>query len=177
MRPATSLTLSLFALTACTSPQPTPIPSSTPEVIFASEEEALAAVTATFETYQALSYTILAEGGSNPERLAAIATPDVTEVEYAGYRMAAEGGYSFTGTPSIASITLVFWLANPDPLSVLARAEICIDITDVQVTDSTGASAVNVERRNLSRWSVDFSEGNDEALIVSAKDLLDGECR
>lgn len=173
---ALALAVGLLALTACSGPDPAPPPSSAPPV-FTSEEEALTAVMETYQRFQQLSYQILAEGGVGPERIRSLASDEVAETEMDGYRRAVERGYVFTGAPTIQSTALDLWLPHPDPLHVVARAELCLDISSVQVVDGAGTSVVSAERQPQSLWSVDISyRENDQTLIVGAKEKVDDRC-
>ena len=170
------LTAGLLALTACTGPEPAPPPKSSPPV-FENEEQALAAVTETYQRFQELSFQILAEGGANPERISTLASDDVAQVEIDGYRRSAELGYTVTGTPSVQSVVLDLWLPHPDSLQIVARADVCVDISSVQVLDSAGASVVPADRATQSLWSVDVAYREaDGSLFVSSKQKENDQC-
>ena len=170
------LTAGLLALTACTGPEPAPPPKSSPPV-FENEEQALAAVTETYQRFQELSFQILAEGGANPERISTLASDDVAQVEIDGYRRSAELGYAVTGTPSVQSVVLDLWLPHPDSLQIVARADVCVDISSVQVLDSAGASVVPADRATQSLWSVDVAYREaDRSLFVSSKQKEKDQC-
>jgi hypothetical protein len=99
-RTLTALVLvgSILALTACTGPDPSPPTSSSPPPVFANEEEALTAVTATYQQFLDTANLILHEGGSAPERISAIMAPEVAEVELEAYGRMHDNGYDQSAT-------------------------------------------------------------------------------
>lgn len=160
-RAATPLALSLFALTACTSPQPTPIPSSTTEVVFASEEEALAAVTATYKSYLEVSNTILVEGALHVSRIDEIVGGKLLASEHDSLMKLASDGRTLTGAPVLVNTRLIEWYSTPDAAGVLAIAEACIDMTPVDVLDATGTSVVGSDRPATRTWSIQVGPRSD----------------
>lgn len=175
-RPATSLTLSLFALTACTSPQPTPIPSSTTEVVFASEEEALAAVTATYEEFLRISNQILQDGGSNPERIDAITSPEVAEIEHESYARMRNNGYRTTGDIILSSPRLRQFYTHADSVGVVGRMFACEVISGVDVVNADGVSQVPEGRPSAVGFEilVGVESTRSDHFIIVSKDAEEG---
>nr|WP_241742294.1 hypothetical protein [Microbacterium yannicii] len=128
-----------MALTGCTTPEP---PEPTPTPLFSSEEEAFAAAEATYRAYvDALNQVDL----SNPETFEPVYDLTTGEAN-ADFResfsnMHAEG-MVVTGSSTISAL---------EPLAIdsdfeAAELAVCLDVSQVQVVDSTGASAVDPDR-------------------------------
>ncbi len=113
LAPAAAL---LVALVGCSDtpeiPDADPAPSASP--LFASEEEALEAATAVYEEYVGVSNQVLADGGSDPERVARFLSPDIFESEAAGFAAVATEGTSFEGGTQITGFRLQQVADGPD---------------------------------------------------------------
>ena len=136
-----------LALAGCapsaSTPTPTPVPvSPSATAFFASGEEALAAATAAYEAYARVSDEIAASGGTDPSRL----RPYVTEEEFdrqlaslSGYQ---EHGWHTTGATSIDSVRL----EKVDSEAAEVTLYLCVDVSGVQILDSTGVVRTPTDR-------------------------------
>jgi hypothetical protein len=176
-RSASTLALAagLLALTGCAGPDPAPPPSSSPPV-FENEEQALAAVTETYQEFLDISNTILHEGGTNPERIAAVASPDVAAIEYEAYSRMRDGGYSTRGDIDLADVRLREFYTSPDSLGVVARAFACEIVGSVEILDTNGQPRPQSDRQPAIGFEISLgadSESSDHYMIT-AKDAEEG---
>jgi len=144
-RPLATTLLVAVMVSGCASPpvtRPTasPVPTTTP--VFASEAEALEAAREAYAAYLEVSDQILAEGGSEPERLLDVASTDVLEKQMRGFTTAANTGLRTTGSTTVDSLTLQD--SDLDAGRVVVYA--CVDVSQVDVLDSSGKSVVSSER-------------------------------
>jgi hypothetical protein len=170
---AFALVAGLLALTACSSPDPAPPPSSAPPV-FTNEEEALTAVTETYQEYMRISNTILVEGGVGVERIDAIVAANLTEEEHADLLDLPSMGLTLSGAPKLVTVDLQKWYPVPDAAGVLASATACMDLTTVQVQDSHGNSAVSTGRPATRTWSIKVGPGGQDQrpYVITSRDFL-----
>lgn len=146
---------------------PEPDPDATP--VFASDEEALAAATEAYAKYLEVSDQILSEGGENPERLDAVATPAWQKLQLEGYAKAKANGLHSVGSTAFDSLTLEAY----DPGAVngegLVRAYVCIDVSGVDVLNVEGESVVSTERpgRSPAELVFDWVNGDSPRLVVA----------
>ncbi|WP_285026495.1 hypothetical protein [Plantibacter sp. ME-Dv--P-122b] len=153
-----ALAVGLLALTACTDVEPAPPPSSTPPV-FENEEQALAAVTETYQEFMRISNTILVEGGVDVDRIDVIVGEDLAEFEHGSLIELATAGKTLVGAPALVSTRLSEWYPAPDSLGVIAKAKSCIDLTPVDVLDAAGNSTVRPDRPRTRTWAYDVGVG------------------
>ncbi|WP_285042817.1 hypothetical protein [Plantibacter sp. LMC-P-059a] len=151
----------LLALTACSGPDPAPPPSSAPPV-FASEEEALSAVTETYQEYMRISNAILLDGGLEVQRIDVIVGKELAEFEHGSLVELATAGKTMVGAPTLISTHLSEWYSSPDSLGVIAKAKSCIDLSTVDVLDAAGNSTVRPDRPRTRTWAYDVGTGNKE---------------
>ena len=151
MRSVPTLVVAAIALLALTSCQPDaapiiPDPVPTTDMLFESEEEALAAAEEAYGAYLDVSNLILSEGGANPQRLLEVAGEDVYAVELEGIRDLQAKGWHSVGASTIEDVTLQFYDATAttgDPVVVVYA---CLNVSDVDVLDSDGNSVVSADR-------------------------------
>lgn len=162
------LLLITLVLAGCTQPDPMPTPPSTPSAspVFASDEEALAAAEEAYGKYLETVDAILADGGSNAERLKPLVTPALFEHEREGFATYASKGWRGIGTR-----TFTLALQQYDSTGITAYS--CDDLTNTDVVDTSGASIVSDTRENEYAFEVSF-ELNDRSLVVASKELWDG---
>ena len=166
---ALALAAGLLALTACSGPDPAPPPSSAPPV-FASEEEALAAVTETYQEFLDISNTILVEGGVGVERIDAIVGAELADFEHESLVELAVAGKTLTGAPILVTTSISDWYPQPDAAGVIALGTACMDLTPVDVLDSAGNSVVAPDRPRTRTWSVQIGPGHaDQSDFVLLK--------
>ena len=147
---------------------PEPLPTSTP--VFASDEMALAAATEAYRAYLAMSDQILIDGGSRPERIEAVSTIGWAKKQMPGFREATDKGLRSTGGTTFDTVSLQRYDAgSPDGVDIV-QVYLCIDVSAVNVFDSSGASVVKSTRPGRSAVEVSFdsaSEGARKLLVAS----------
>ncbi|WP_133060018.1 hypothetical protein [Plantibacter elymi (nom. nud.)] len=154
------LTMGLLALTACTAAEPAPPPSRTPPV-FENEEQALAAVTETYQEFMRISNTILVEGGVDVDRIDVIVGDELAEFEHGSLIELATAGKTLVGAPTLVSTRIAEWYSTPDSLGVIAKAKSCIDLSSVDVLDAAGNSTVRPDRPRTRTWAYDVGVGGN----------------
>lgn len=173
MLPVATLALAALLLSGCVPeeapPTAAPTPSSTP--VFASEEDALAAAEAAYAEFQDTSDSILAEGGSRPERIDAVATGEAASTERQGFSEFSAKGYRSVGKTTFDNVQLESF--DPANSSSTVRVYLCSDVSGVDVLDGSGVSVVAPTRPSRTSFEVgfDFIEGS---LLVSSKDVWTG---
>jgi hypothetical protein len=166
-----------LSATGCTpeapAADPVPTPSATP--LFASDAEALAAAEEAYAAYLAVTDAIFADGGKDPERLLEVATREVFEAQLEGYVSAANEGWTGVGSTTLDSVTLERY----DPGNARSTVSIygCVDLSEVDVVDSSGVSVVSPTRPNRTpiQATLDSSGGARFPLIVSGERPWTGE--
>lgn len=141
------LVLVAGALAACA--EPTRIPPAEPpgasEPLFATDEEALAAATAAYEEYLAVSNAILQNSGSDSQRLSGFVSDEVLAAEDAGYALFRENGWRAIGDIQLLDVTIQQVIPNPDH-SVDVLAYVCTSVAGTDVVDSSGVSQIQEPR-------------------------------
>lgn len=126
------------ALAACT-PQPAPQPSPTG---FASEQEAFAAAEATYRAYVDAVNARRADENSSPDPTDFL-IGDALDAELKSEAAFAEAGVSLIGDIGIASI------AGTSTTRDSAKSEVCLDVSNTRVVDSTGNDVTDPSRPAL----------------------------
>jgi len=165
--------LALVALTACTNPDPKPLPTATTEPVFANEEEALAAVTTLVQTFVTTINAISADGGADAERLRSVLANDLAETEIAGFASMAEKGWHTEGDATLKRTELAQWWPRPDAVNVVAVVRVCIDYSMLDVLGPDGSSVVRPERDELRAAELRVIADTNE-LLISTKEPLEG---
>jgi hypothetical protein len=142
---------------------------------FTSTDDALAAAQATYEGYLAASDIIMSEGGANPERLDEFVTPEVAQIEQAGFEDLASRGHLLEGRAIIDSISLQSY--SPGSSSDVVSAYVCVDVRNVDVVDADGLSVVESTRAERSAFQVtfDLDPSTDSRLRVASNYAWAGE--
>ena len=171
MRAPTSiaaLALAVLLLSGCLPQQsavtPTPEPTSTP--VFASEEEALAAATAAYAAYLAVSDQIGADGGANPERLKPLVTAEWLAKEVGAFKEFSSTGWRQSGLTTLRSSALQQFSDDSVTLYV------CTDANETRFYDSSGADVTPAVRQTESSLEVSFAIGAsaDGRLLLEGND-------
>ena len=133
-------------LSGCLPQQPTatPPPEATAAPIFASDEEALAAATAAYAAYLAMSDQIAAEGGANPERLKPFVTADQLASASISFSVYQEKGLRAQGISTFDAVSVV----QVDQAPNFANVDIylCLDVSKVRAIDKTGSVVTSDDR-------------------------------
>lgn len=148
---------------------PTPEPTPTPTAAFASEEEAFAAAE---ETYRAYTDALNAIDPKNPETF-----ERTYEFSGGGFQSADRENFSTMHAEGyvIDGDALVTRFVGKEVDESLDRvvAVICVDVSNVTIHDSTGASVVNPNRPDVYEIEVTFKRDTDRLRIDSA-DRIEG---
>ncbi|MGK9147691.1 hypothetical protein KXS11_08715 [Plantibacter flavus] len=181
-RATAPLALSLFALTACTGGEITPpTPTSTTEPVFANEEEALAATVATYQAYLDVANQILHDGGSNPERIDAVVSAEVADIERESFARMLDRGFHTVGDIVLSEPKLREYYKHPDALGVVAQMFACEVISGVDVQTADGISQVPEGRPEAVGFnvSIGLTSSAPQAFTITAKEAEEGDssCR
>jgi hypothetical protein len=118
------------------SADPTPNAAATSKPVFESDAAALVAATKAYAAYLAMSDTISQEGGANPERIAALVTPEWLDREVTSADELAKSGNHQEGPTSFDSPRLQSrepGLGGAENVAIY----ICLDLTAVRVLDDS----------------------------------------
>ena len=160
----------LLALSGCTPTPPpavtSPKPSSTP--LFATEDEALKAATDAYAAYLKVSDQILAEGGTDPERLATVAVGEQLRADAAGFADAAAGGLRGAGSTTFDHVRVQQYQLEAPGAAIVY---LCEDVSQVDVLNSQGASVVTASRPQRQAYEVTFDRASrvSNQLLVALK--------
>ena len=163
-----AVALAVLLLSGCVPQQstntPTPEPSSTP--VFASEEEALAAATAAYAAYLAVSDQIGADGGANPERLEPLVTAEWLTKEIGAFKEFSVTGWKQSGVTTVRSAILQQF--SDDSVSIY----VCTDASATRFNDASGADVTPAVRQTVSSLEVSFVLGSSVAdgLLLESND-------
>lgn len=151
-----------------------PQPSPTPTAAFASEEEAFAAAEETYRAYiEALNAVDIADSASLErvyslldESAAASTRKSFSELRADGLRVTGPTKYdSFVG-------------ATTDPRKGHVSANVCLDVSNVEVLDATGTSVVSPNRPDHQPMSIGFEaqDGTGSLRITSLQSAEEYPC-
>ncbi|MET3511452.1 hypothetical protein [Plantibacter flavus] len=165
--------MGLLALTACSEAEPAPPPKSTPPV-FENEEQALAAVTETYQEFLDISNTILVEGGVGVDRIDAIVGGQLVDAEHESLTELSTQGLSLIGAPTLLDVELEEWYSLPDAAGIIALARACMDLAAVQVLDVDGNSVVEADRPSTRTWSIAIGPGQEgqQQFVLTSRDFV-----
>lgn len=148
----------VLGMTGCVGgdPLPTlpPTPSTTP--VFASEEEALAAAEEAYAAYLEMSNLISSEGGAEPERIATVAAGDLLDASFDGFATLRTNGWRTEGLSRLVASELQYADLAAEPEDEAVAAYVCVDVSGVDVLDSSGVSVVDPSRPDLQAFEVFF---------------------
>jgi len=166
------LAASAFALTGC-SPEaavPSAPPSAEAEPLFASDEEALAAAEAAFERYLDVSFAVLADGGTEPERLEEVSTGEILENDLAQAEEYRERGLKQTGDPVVLETALQSYNGG-DVSDAEVTVYSCLDSFSVQAVDQSGNPVGDSNRQPTVTIENVFVAGPEGELLLSESSL------
>lgn len=166
-------------LVGCAEPTrlPPPEPSAAEAPLFSSDEEALAAATAAYEEYLAVSNAILRDGGGDPDRLRPLVSDTVFRSEREGYEQLSTRGWRTTGEIELLSVSLQQYFANSDD-SVQVVAYVCTSVESNDVIDRNGVSQVDPNRALIIAHEVVFTFATLNSRVLEEKQqwATDGTC-
>ena len=166
------LALAVLLLSGCLPQQPTatdpPEASSAP--VFDSEEEALAAATAAYTAYSAVSDQIGTDGGEKPDRLRAVVTSAWFEKDLAQFTEFSKTGRHLVGQTTFDSIAVQSFDEQ------LLAVYLCIDVSGIRVLDSSGTDVTPLDRvaRVPLEVGFDLVEAPGSVLLASSQ-VWDGD--
>lgn len=161
----------LLPLSGCSgAPAPTTAPTSSPtaDPIFATDEEALAAAEAAYERFLEVSTSVTSDGGTDSDRLKAVATGQALAEEIDAAAEFEAEGLRTTGSVDFR----VNELQSSDVAGGLVQVTVyvCDDLRNLDVLDASGQSRV-VEGRVVDVPYTVVLEGDKTSLLVSKREL------
>lgn len=162
---ATGLALALAGCVGAPAPTPTPTSAGTPEPIFASDEEALAAAEAAYEAYRAKSAEIASEGGANGERIQPFVSEAFLPTVLDEFAALQSEGLRLVGSTAIDTISLSTSSAQNGIASV--SIYLCRDVSQARAVNAAGEDVTPAGRDDrvpLQAFLV--SAGSDPAELV-----------
>jgi hypothetical protein len=177
LRRALAATVTLLvaaASVACTTPAPKPTPTLT--AIFASEGEALAAATDTYQQFLAAYESASATGADVPAAvasfvseayLAEVSAPDI--VSKNGWHTEGSSSFDVKGVRSFQT----------DAIAVEIVVELCRDVSSLRFVDADGTDVTPVERLDVVPLEVAFatdSLGSNALKITGVGTWQDDRC-
>lgn len=168
--------LTVLLLSGCTPADPPvtprPAPSSTPA--FASDEEALAAATKAYAAYLAMSDTIGADGGANPQRIAPLVSKAQLKKELEGFGPLRENRYHTSGSSAFDTSSLELYRETTKGAEAVLY--LCLDSSAVRVMDSSGTDVTPLDRISRRPFEIGFAQSMESrTLVLERSDLWDGE--
>ncbi len=165
-------------LTGCVPADPVvtlvPVPSTTP--LFASDADALKAAEDAYAAYLKVSDQILADGGADPGRIDAVATPSVAKDEKKGYAIFQQDGYKQVGLTTFDSASLQQYIAASPNGKGIVTIYVCANVAGVNVFGPSGQSVVSPSRPDRTPFEVSFDvAANSHSLLISEKDVWEGK--
>lgn len=162
--------IALGQLLGC-APGPAPVPTPTPA--FASEEEAFAAAE---QVYRAYNHALNEIDPSDPrtfEPLYTLASGDLETADRKNFSVMHAEGHVIRGDARVES----FNGESSSPLFERVVAVVCLDVSEVEVTDAGGRSLVAPGRPDVYALSVEFVAGDDRNLTMdSSRRVGDEKC-
>jgi len=135
-----------LSVSACTTPSPEPTPTPTG---FASEAEAFAAAEATYRAYiDALNQVDLSDPATF-EPVYELTAGELNASERENYSQLHADGNTISGESSYFNAQLLSIAGN------IATIAVCLDVSDVDVRDSSGTSIVSQSRPDIQSIAID----------------------
>jgi hypothetical protein len=177
---ATIAAVFLLAVSGCTPEQssaPTAAGSTHEAPLFATDEKALEAARVTYATFIDTANQIMVEGGSSPERIDEIATPEVAKVEKDGFQSLVERKLIISGKSIVRDSVLQSYYPRSTDGARVVSAYFCVDVSGVSLVDEDGTSVVKSTRPDMSTFETEFDLASDSptGLKVAANDPWGGE--
>lgn len=164
-----TLAVGVSMLSGCT---PTPEPTPTPSPAFSSEEEAFAAAEATYREFTRRLNEVDTSDPATFEPLYELSTGDFEKADRKAYSAMHAEGIKVEGETRILSFAAV----ESDATHNAVAAVVCLDVSDVEVTDSNGVSQVAPGRPDVYALRVNFVNERGIHVIGSAQGESETEC-
>ncbi len=163
-------------LSGCVPEDPVVVPPAeqTVEPMFATDEEALAAATDAYKAYLEMSDLIAQEGGKDPERIAPYVTNSALEDQTSQFSPFQESSLRTVGATAFDGMKLQqFSELQPGRAEVVTY--VCLDVSAVQVINSSGKDVTPQSRDNRLPLEVEFeNQGQRGKLLVSRSETWPG---
>lgn len=166
--------LGLLALTAAlmVGCSPEPKPSTTPTAAFASEEEAFAAAEETYRAYNEALNQLDSTDPDSVEVLFQFTSGAFEADDRETFSMLQAEGLTLAGDSEV----IFFEGATTQDHFSKAIALVCVDVSNVDVTNAAGESKVNPNRADINALDVTFVLDSGKMLIDSAIRVGDDAC-
>ena len=135
------LAVALSGCAGAPAPTPAPTPPASAHPIFASDEEALAAAEAAYESFLSTSVAVTNDGGVNADRLKDVATGQALEDEAAAAARFLEEGWRTSGSIGFR-VSHVQSVSVPQGDEAMVSIYVCDDLRNLDMVDGAGASLV-----------------------------------
>jgi hypothetical protein len=143
--------------------------------LFASDADALAAATKAYAAYLKMSDTILSEGGAGADRIRSFVSGQALRDELSSSESFKSSGWHLVGSTTFDNAT--FERQTPDASGVgVVTIYACVDLTNVDVLNSSGQSVVSSSRPDRQAFEISFdsTKGDPRGLLVSSTDAWSG---
>ncbi|MFE5670878.1 hypothetical protein ACFQ58_04615 [Agromyces sp. NPDC056523] len=168
------VTLTSLAACATAEPEPTsppPVESATDEPIFASDEEALAAAVAAYQSYTKVNTQLSADPNIDVGRLREVATESHAAETIESLGSLRESGVRTTGEVTLRGFRLAE--VTDDGTTVGIRMYACNELSQYRLIDAAGKDITPIDRADAVTFLVSL-EGNTSELLVSATEPWSG---
>lgn len=156
-------------LAACA---PTPEPTPTPTALFSSDEEAYAAAEETYAAYAAASNAVTLTDPRTFESVYAWLDDAALAAAKKSYSTMHADDLALSGTTTYDTVDGVEFSND------VVLLELCLDLTDIELTNSSGDSVLSEDREVRQRTEVEFHESATETglIIVRSTVLPEPSC-
>jgi len=161
-----AVTLLATACAAAPAPSPTPTPTG-----FESEEEAFAAAEETYRAYVEAANNVNLKDPETFEPLYELTTGAALAAAREEFTMMHAEGYQREGTTAIALLEH----RSADVEGGTAELDVCVDNSDLDVLDESGASVVSPDRPDIQPMRIEFELRDDRSALISSALARTGE--
>jgi hypothetical protein len=142
--------------------------------VFASDEEALAAVTGAYANYLVVSDNVATAGGQGVEALVPYVSNEYFEQSSTGFSVYLERDIHAVGASSFDSVSLQSHVEGSGSAEVVIY--LCLDVSTVRIVDSSELDVTPANRRTRAPLEVEFlaTELEPQPIIVRS-DLWAGD--
>ena len=173
---AAPLALAALLLSGC-SPEPRipaaePQPTATP--LFATDEEALAAATAAYEEYLAVSANVASSESLDTSPLESLTTPSFLDRELEALAEITRQGLRVEGQAFLSASRLQQRYTDATQREVVIIYG-CLDASDTKAVDLDGNDRTPPDRRVMVDLEIELVENDDRGLVINRSDVWAGE--